>query len=388
MGNLNMNVISKHLAANINEQGDIVFCENALMIPSAESNLSDSVIPSTVFTQTTGEITFFNLDPNHNYLQGPYNLDDSDLNPSFECHADKTNMVVTVTWKDRDPKYGFLGRAPLSPDHFPAAGYLALEELKSRITNANDHKKAEDALFEAIGRVIYPGQQKAIKLTRNLYRKDLQRHHEAASFPLKGTSVQSGIRCMINGELHVLTHYGVAKVSYGAYGNLVLDTSFRLNFSEDSCSIDMGVFCNSEASICESFQGASTSPNSSGSFSVYSFPEVFQTLSSYYKDLKLIKHIFTAVLSEACFHNTDLSLQSRWLNASEIMDTVLEDQLDPSSLSNDSIEPRTTDHILKSALSGISDHRPMSLIGIKSRVRFTEFASESDSRLKKWIDGV
>lgn len=386
MDNLKMNMVSSHLAANISDQGTIVFCENTVMIPTDSSVLKSHSVAA--FMRPNGEITFMYLDPQFNYLPGPYVFDESCLEPAFECYADDCNMVVTITWIKGEQKYGFLGCVPRSADNFPAAGYLALEELKNRVTDIHAYKKAEDALFEAIGRLIYPNEQKAIKLTRRLYREDLHKHHQAGTFPLKGTSVQSGVRCMINGELHVLTRYGIAKVSYGAYGKLVMDASFSIRFSEGSCSIEMRVFCNSETPICEDFQGASTSPSSSGCFSIYSFPEIFQTLSSYYKDSKLVKNIFTAVLSEACFHHTDLSLQSRWLNASEIIETVLDNQLDPVADNEETTNPTIADHMCESALSGICDHHPIPLIGIKNELRFTEHDCKSDSPLKKWIDGV
>ncbi len=325
---------STQLAANVSNDGKISYCENPILGIIEGQHLCDYVTYEEQFIDSQGEITFFGLDPKKKFTENCYSLGYTGQTPVFECHISNGDCIVAIQWSVMGHKAGFLSKAPTTPDQPPVAGLLALEKITEQIKDRKAYKKAEDALFEAIGKVIFPAERKAIKLTRRKYREYLTHHHNNGTSPLKGTPVQSGIRCMIDGELCIFTAYGVMKVNRGYYGDLLMDACIRINITQSECTISLELSCNCELPIKHNFIGQPSLTGKDGSVSLHVFTEVLDTLSAHYKDQKLARKIYTAVLSILCFPDSSISLQKRWVNATELVPLICPEE-EPKSSSFD-----------------------------------------------------
>ena len=325
---------STQLAANVSDDGKISYCENLILEIIEGQQISDYLTFEEKFIDAQGEITFFGLDPKKNFTEDCYGLSYREQTPSFECHISNGDCIVAIQWSEMGHKAGFLSKAPTTPDQPPVAGLLALEKIKEQIKDRKAYKKAEDALFEAIGKVIFPGERKATKLTRRKYREYLTNHHINGTSPLKGAPIQSGTRCMIDGELCAFTAYGVLKINRGYYGDLLMDASIRINIAQSECTISLELSCNCELPIKHNFIGQPSLTGKDGSVSLHVFTEVLDTLRAHNKEQNLARKIYTAVLSILCFPDSSISLQKRWVNATELVPLICPEE-EPKSSSFD-----------------------------------------------------
>ncbi len=308
MDELQYEVISSQLAANILTDGSISFCDNLIHEVPEGTCTSDGSQIEGQYMDKSGDTTFFSLDPEKRFTPDVYGLEYVGEPPSFECHMDDEYCIVSIKWGEGWDKAGFLSAAPKNSYTPPTAGYLALESIQEKIMDSAAYKKAEDALFEAIGSVLFPNEPNARELTRNLYHQTLQHHHEVGTFPLKGAPVQSGICCTIDGKAHVVTRYGIATVDNGCYGDLLIDTSFTIHSTNDTYALNLNVFCNSDHAITYEFSGKFSLLNEQAAENMTTPMDIGQVLSSHYEDQKLVPEICTALQSITCEYNSHTSL--------------------------------------------------------------------------------